>query len=79
MDLLLPKLGLILWNIAGLVHLVLVIISIILLVQNNKLDSKYKLFFCFIIFFLPILGSILFLTSSKKYTSVSTNTNFRSK
>jgi hypothetical protein len=79
MKLLIPHFGLLIWMIIWFIHFVMAVISIILLVQNKNLDSKNKLFFCLIIFFLPILGSILFLTTHKKYKPVSTDINFMHK
>ena len=64
MELLAPDIGLIHWTLLSLVNILLCIISIVKLTKNKLIDPTTKLIWLLTIIFIPLAGSIVFLSSS---------------
>jgi hypothetical protein len=57
---------LILWNLLSTIHLILCIVAIIKLVTDNSIKFGHKIAFLIAIIFIPLIGSLAFLTHHKK-------------
>jgi hypothetical protein len=66
MELITPSIGLIIWTVMCFACFILTIIAVIKLVINSRLDILTKLFWAFIIVFIPAIGPILFLVIRKR-------------
>jgi hypothetical protein len=69
-----PSFGLIIWTLICFACFILTIVAVIKLVYNNQLEVLMKLFWAFIIVFVPAVGPILYLVASKRKRSNQTLT-----
>lgn len=69
MELLTPDYGLLIWTALTLISLLLIIYSFIHLIRNEGLSSSVSLQWALVIFFVPILGAILYLKKNKRKKS----------
>lgn len=62
MDLLTPGTGLLIWQFLSLAITILFVVSWVVILKTNTLDSRDRLAWLLGTFFLPIIGPVIFLT-----------------
>ncbi|MBW0177214.1 PLDc N-terminal domain-containing protein [Sediminibacterium sp.] len=66
MDLFIPDYSLIIWNLLSIIHLILCIVAIVKLANDSSIKYSHKIAFLIAVLFIPIIGSLAFLTHHKK-------------
>lgn len=66
MELYALDLKLIIWNLLSIIHLILCIVAVVKLVGNHSIKYSHKIAFLIAILFIPLIGSLAFLTHHKK-------------
>ncbi len=63
MELLAPDIGLMVWTLLSLAHILLCIVAIVKLTKNKLIGPSTKLIWLLTIIFIPFAGSIVFISS----------------
>jgi Phospholipase_D-nuclease N-terminal len=62
----LPNIGLFLWSTLSFLYLILMCVSLYSILSNEFCDFKTKMIWKIGVIFIPIIGSIMYLTNRKK-------------
>jgi O-antigen ligase len=65
MELIIPEYSLAIWTFVSLAYLVLAFIALFRILRNDDWGRKESLLWIVIVFFIPVLGSILYFRKAK--------------